>query len=170
MVGGLAAGYQGEPRVTEDADVVVFLPPGDLERLIAHARRRRLRCSPAAVRRGASADAFFRFPVAGVQVDFMVGQSAFEFDVLSRRKPVSLFGIRVPMASPEDVILMKLVAGREQDWPDAKAILVRHGARLDGRYLAGWARALKVQRGRGNALRRLQRLRRMGYRERSRKR
>ena len=165
LVGGLAAGVQGEPRATLDADLVTFLPPDELERLIACARRRKIRISPAAVRRGVTADAFFRLKVAGVQVDFIVGQSAFEFDILTRRKFVTLYGTRVPVATPEDVMLMKLVSGRPQDWQDAKAVLVRHGTRLDRSYLEGWARELRVQRGRGRVIRRLARLRAMRYRE-----
>lgn len=103
--------------------------------------------------------------MAGVQVDFIVGQSAFEFDILSRRTSVTLFGTRVPVATPEDVILMKLVSGRPQDWQDAKAVLLRHGAGLNRAYLEGWARELRVQRGRGRVIRRLARLRAMRYRE-----
>lgn len=165
IVGGLAAGYLGEPRATQDADLVTFLSSDDLERLIAFARRRRARVSAAAVRKGAATDAFFRFTIKGVQIDFMVGQTSFEFDVLSRRRHVRLFATKVPMASPEDVILMKLVSGRPQDWQDAKAILLRHARTLDTRYLEHWARALRVQRGRGPALQRLTRLRQMTYRE-----
>lgn len=165
IVGGLAAGYQGEPRATQDADLVTFLSSADLDRLIAFAKRRRVKVSAAAVREAAASDAFFRFKVGGVQVDFMLGHSSFEFEVLSRRRPVMLFGTKVPLASPEDLILMKLVSGRPQDWQDAKAILLRHGRALDARYMEMWARTLRVQRGRGHALQRWSQLRRMAYRE-----
>jgi hypothetical protein len=165
LVGGLAAGIHGEPRATLDADLIAFLPEDDLDRLMAVARRHGVRFSAAAIRHGATKDAFFRMRIGGLQVDFLVGRSAFEFDVLTRRQWVNLFGVRVPVATPEDVILMKLVAGRPQDWQDARAVLARHGDRLDGRYMSGWAKELRVQRGRGRAIRRLARLRAMRYRE-----
>ncbi len=48
--------------------------------------------------------------------------------------------MKVPIATPEDMILFKLSAWREKDIPDARAILKRHGDRLDTAYLEKWAR------------------------------
>jgi hypothetical protein len=158
VVGGIAAGLQGEPRATLDVDIVTFLPKHDLERLIKSFTRNKVRLSPATIRRKASRDTFFRLFLARTQIDFIVGASGFEFDVLTRRKWRTLFGVRIPIASPEDLILMKLVAGRPRDWQDALSIRIRHGSRLDMGHLRAWARRLKVQRGRGFVLPRLNKL------------
>lgn len=164
IVGGIAAGLLGEPRATTDVDLITFLPSADLDRFISFARKRRIRLSGSAIRKRAYRDTFFRLRVAGTQVDFLVGASGFEFDVVTRSTRTKLYGVSIPIASPEDLILMKLVSGRTLDWQDAKAVQLRHGDRLDTAYLESWARRLKVQRGRGRVIARWRRLLRMGYR------
>ena len=165
IVGGVAAGVVGEPRATIDVDLVTFLPQEELDLFLGFLRKRRTRFSEREIRKHVRGNAFFRMTVAGTQVDFIVGESAFEFDVLTRAVKVWMFGVRIPVASPEDVLLMKLVSGRTIDWLDAKAIQVRQGTKLDGSYLKSWAARLRVQRGRGRVSSRLKKLYRMRYRE-----
>ncbi len=164
IVGGFAAGLLGEARATADVDLVTFLPREDLERFIRFAHKRRIRIPARTIRERAYRDAYFRIKVAGTQVDFIVGESGFEFDILTRSRKTRIYGMSIPVATPEDMILMKLVSGRAIDWADAKAIHVRHGRTLDTDYLEGWARSLKVQRGRGNAITRWRKLRGSLYR------
>lgn len=164
VVGGVASGLKGEPRATTDVDIITFLPRIDLERFINFARKRRIHLSARKLRKHAYSDAFFRLMIAGTQVDFIIGASGFEFDVLTRSKVERLFGLNVPVASPEDLILMKLVSGRALDWNDAKAIQFRCGARIDREYIESWAKRLKVQRGRGRVIDRWKKLVKMPYR------
>ena len=100
----------------------------------------------------------------GTGVDFLVASVAFEFELLTRRQWVHILGVRVPILSPEDVILMKLYSGRPIDWSDAKAVQVRQGSKLDRTYIEGWARQLEIQRGRGHVIDRWKKLLKMEYR------
>jgi hypothetical protein len=75
---------------------------------------------------------------------------------ISRRRPVSLPGpdgeeVVLQMASPEDVVLQKLVGYRrgnevsERQWRDALGVLKVQGRRLDLDYLRQGARRLGVE-------------------------
>lgn len=56
----------------------------------------------------------------------------FEEDVLRRSQVVSLTDeIKIRVVCPEDLIAMKVFAGRERDWEDVRGILVRQGKKLD---------------------------------------
>jgi hypothetical protein len=46
-----------------------------------------------------------------------------------------LFGRLVPLPTPEDLILFKVLAGRDKDILDAIGVARRHLPRLDRRYL-----------------------------------
>jgi len=47
-------------------------------------------------------------------------------------------------ASPEDLIVMKLKAGRPHDFEDALSVLATQRGRLDERYMADWAARIGV--------------------------
>jgi len=65
-----------------------------------------------------------------------------EFDVFcheevayERSSVQRLFGRMVRFPSPEDLILFKILAGRDKDIVDAVGVARRHAGRLDRRYL-----------------------------------
>jgi len=165
LVGGIPAGILGEPRFTDDVDALVFLPTDDVDTFLRSARRSKAK----GLGRNASAKIrkhrFLRLWIGGDQLDVLVASSLHEFEMMTRRRWVDWGGVSVAIPSPEDMILLKLMSGRVQDWLDAKAIQIRHGSKLDKDYLESWARRLKVQRGRGRVIARLTRLFRMRYRE-----
>jgi hypothetical protein len=54
---------------------------------------------------------------------------------LLSKKAIQLEGVRVCVASPEDIIANKLLFGSEQDIKDAEGIYVRQKGKLDMKYL-----------------------------------
>ena len=158
IVGGFAAGILGEPRATVDIDLITFMPTSDLEKFILYAGKHRVKFSAGEIRKSIQSNAFFRIKISGTQVDFIVGESAFEFEVLTRGITTRIFGYKIPVASPEDMILMKLVSGRLIDWNDAKAIQLRYFGKMDVKYIESWANRLKVQRGQGHVISRWRKL------------
>jgi predicted nucleotidyltransferase len=122
VIGGVAAGLQGQPRLTEDVDVVVF--EADAESLIVSGARHRF--EP----RVADALGFSRRTRvllmkhhSGVDVDLSLGALPFEREVIERAQRIDAGGIQISIATPEDLIVMKALARRPQDIADIAGII-----------------------------------------------
>lgn len=65
-----------------------------------------------------------RFTVEGQQpVDLVVGKSGWQRDILARAQVSEIDGVRVPVATAFDLILLKLYAGGPQDAWDIEQLL-----------------------------------------------
>jgi hypothetical protein len=146
VVGALAVAMWGRPRATVDIDVTLR---GDAERLEAVAAR--------AESRGFALDRdwmawnpllrgrHLRLTGAGAIIDLMRPRDAHEEAALERRRHLLIEGRRLPFVAPDDLILMKVKAGRPRDFEDATSILVAQRAAMDEGYLSDWARRLGVE-------------------------
>ena len=136
LIGGLAASLQGEPRVTADVDAVIGTTVEDALKLLHN-----LEGSPfeplfpgvdEVVRQA------FILPLrhrkTGVKVDLSIGLSGFEQQLIERAKRVTVAGESLRIASSEDLVVMKLLAGRPRDIQDAQGIAVVRGEQLDWAY------------------------------------
>lgn len=74
-----------------------------------------------------------RFRKGQFELDVILASLPFEDDARSRKH--RLFGRMVPLPTREDLILFKVLAGRDKDMVDAVGVARRHLARLDRRYL-----------------------------------
>jgi hypothetical protein len=84
------------------------------------------------------------------KTDFIIAKdSEYARTALSRRVPVDIAGIRVCVASPEDVILAKLqwakLANSERQLQDAAGIVRTQHSKLDVAYIERWTSVLGVQ-------------------------
>lgn len=132
--GGLALGMYGEARETRDADFAIT--GADLERarltivdlgvdvMIAF---RNLRFGGCDVSRLSL--------VGGGQantIDLVTPRSArYAGNVLRRAVTGSLRGRQIRATSPEDFVILKVLATRDRDLEDARSVIERQGARLD---------------------------------------
>ena len=66
----------------------------------------------------------------------------FEQEALHRARTRRLFGRSVPFPTPEDLLLFKVLAGRDKDLLDARGVLRRHRGKLDLRYVEDTLRSL----------------------------
>lgn len=143
VVGGLAAGLQGEPRYTDDVDFMVTLPSKKVYRFAEKAKARGFDIEPDLAETQWLASGAVRLwlgsPGRQTAVDLMSCSSDFLREANWRAQQARCLGVRVPIASPEDILLLKLCAWRSKDIPDAEAIIERHRERLDGTYLHEWA-------------------------------
>lgn len=149
LIGGLAVGIWSEPRATKDADLSVHVlaapdrvrdalavaglevARGDLSRALERGEAVRLK------RTGR-----FTEPVV---IDLLFAITAFEIDALRRRRDVSVFGVELPVATPEDLFVFKLIAGRPQDLADAAVLLDLHGRDFDLERARRWCREFGVE-------------------------
>jgi hypothetical protein len=79
----------------------------------------------------------------GITVDVAVGSMGFERQVVSRAANTNLGTLNVTVATAEDLILMKLVAGRARDLEDVENIVLAQ-QELDWDYLLTTGSALQA--------------------------
>lgn len=118
----------GKPRFTHDVDLTADVDNDDIGRFFEQASQ-------------SGFDARVPDPVAFAQqsrmlllvhrathiaVDIAIAGLPFEFDLLDRAVHVELAGLDVPVAAPDDLIIMKAVAGRPNDLDDIRSILDSH--------------------------------------------
>jgi hypothetical protein len=76
-----------------------------------------------------------RFSKGKFQLDIILASLPFEDDARARARKHRLFGRLVPLPTPEDLILFKVLAGRGKDLVDAVGVARRHLPALDRGYL-----------------------------------
>ena len=65
------------------------------------------------------------------KIDIRAGIADAPSEILARSRPVDIEGLPVPVASPEDVIVLKLLAGSARDLEDALSIMRAQKHRID---------------------------------------
>ncbi len=150
IMGGMAVRLYGLPRATYDVDFVATIPRDRLAQLFIAADQRGF-AIPDAQRTG-WIDSVRSFAVIkfqsyadqrSVDVDVFLVESPFQQSVLKRRQLVSVDGWDAWYVTAEDLILLKLLAGRKKDQADVADILLVQG-QLDEAYLRDWAAKLSV--------------------------
>jgi hypothetical protein len=125
VIGGVAASILGRPRLTNDVDVLVVVETSQWPDLFASAADFQL--SPRVSDPMAFANRTRVLPLrhepSQVDVDLVLGSLAFEEEALARARPVTLDELSIPLPTPEDLIVMKMVAHRPQDLIDAETVL-----------------------------------------------
>jgi len=132
IVGGVAAALQGSARATADVDAVVLAGDTDLKELLADAARhgfvpRRPDAAEFAVR---SRVLLLEHQGDGIGLDLALGALAFEQEMVAQAVRRRVQEVEVPLARPEDLIVMKTLAFRAVDVTDIVALLDAH-PRLD---------------------------------------
>lgn len=136
LIGGLAASLRGRPRVTADVDFVIAADVDRAMKLVAALGHSRfmplLEDVEEVVQRS------FILPLqhraTGLKVDIALGLSGFEQQAIARVQRTELDGVTVNVATAEDLLIMKLIAGRPRDDQDVGGILEAQGENLDWDY------------------------------------
>jgi Nucleotidyl transferase AbiEii toxin, Type IV TA system len=133
VFGAQAAILHGATRFTEDLDVTVLLgtkePRALVNELAHHGFSLRVK----------DVDAFVEktrvLPVlhteTGIPVDVVLGGPGLEELFAQRARPMDVGGVSVPVVTAEDLIAMKILAGRPKDIEDVVAILTVQASHLD---------------------------------------
>jgi len=148
-----ASAVHGVPRQTMDADLVVDLSAGHVDRLVGRLANDFYADRDAAMDAVARRSSFNAIHLAtGFKVDFFVKGSGKFDDVELERSRLTQVVENPPRSawikSPEDTILRKLQWFRkggevsDRQWRDVLGILMAIGERLDDDYLDMWARTL----------------------------
>lgn len=152
VTGSIASSWYGEPRATQDLDVVIDPQADGLERLVE----------------GLQADGWYvdrdvalaalrdrtQFNAIGpdsFKVDFIVRHdrpfSSGEFD---RRRPAQLLGVNTYLPTLEDMVIAKLewaqASDSDRQLRDVIGMLDVAGGEIDSTYIDGWAERLRIER------------------------
>jgi len=139
VIGGQAVLLYGEPRLTRDIDVTLGVGTDRLAAVLELLPEVPLRALPvdleAFVHRTMVLPALHE--ATGIRVDLVFSFTPYEQEAIARARSVMLGGQAVRFASPEDVIIHKVFAGRPRDLEDA-ATIVRNQPDLDRAYIRRW--------------------------------
>ena len=84
---------------------------------------------------------FFVLPVidteSQIRIDFIFSDSRFEKNAIKRARNVLILNKKIRFASPEDVIIQKIISGRPRDLEDALTVLIKQ-RRLNIEYIIKW--------------------------------
>ncbi len=152
--GSLASSLQGEPRSTNDIDMVVSIPIGKLEAFrgaLGTDFEVDLDMLREAFAMRSCANIFYLPSVMKVDV-FAVGRSDFDLSEFERKRavPVLRSGETLFVKSVEDSIVRKLLWFRDggevsdRQWRDIVGLLRINGESLDQVYLERWIQALSL--------------------------
>ena len=139
VIGGLAACCWGRPRLTRDVDVLVVVDESRWAGFLATGAKYGFvpRQSDTLAFAQQSRVLLMRHEPSGLDADVVFGSLPFERETVARAVWIDLGGVRVPLARPEDLIILKAVAHRPQDLADIQAILAAQ-PRLNLRRVRRW--------------------------------
>jgi hypothetical protein len=153
IAGSFASAAHGLPRTTQDLDVVIDPPnPEALDSLVHSMSPDDYYVDADAARDALRRRSMFNVvdQASGWKVDFIIRKNrAFSRDEFARRMQLSLLGVAVFVASPEDTIVAKLEwskqsGGSERQRRDIAGILATVGDQLDRAYVERWVSELDV--------------------------
>ena len=72
-------------------------------------------------------------------MDFIFSNTAYERVAIDRATCIDMEGEAIPFAAAEDLILLKLFAGRPRDIDDARSVASRQGPKLNWLHIQHWA-------------------------------
>lgn len=135
LIGGLALAAWDLPRATLDVDLTVWVPDANLDTVCALlATQFRARVGdPAGFARKSRV-----LPLTssgGIRIDIVFAAFPFERTMIQRAVRRQLAARAIPVASLEDLILLKVVSPREKDSEDIRLIANTYRPMLDWTYI-----------------------------------
>lgn len=135
VVGGLAVNFHGIPRMTYDIDLMVFFVSDNIRKLVDKLKewgyRPKVPVDPANLadeetrnswieQKGMRAFNFYSDTLPIGEIDLVIESPIPYTELKNRAVRVEIQGERVPVVSIQDLITMKLQAGRKQDLSDVE--------------------------------------------------
>jgi predicted nucleotidyltransferase len=139
VIGGQAVLLYGEPRLTRDIDITLGANLDALNTLLDVINDLSLKPLPEDINTFVAKTMVL--PAldenTGIRVDFIFSFTPYESEAIARSRQVEMLGTEVFFATPEDVIIHKIFAGRPLDIEDVKSIVIKNKD-LDLGYVRAW--------------------------------
>ena len=144
VFGAQAVTAYGVPRLSADVDVTVKIVPDDPDRFVRdmEAAGFALRVDdPDFVRRTRVMP--FVHTATAMPLDVVLAGSGLEDEFLDRARATDVGGTTVPLIDLQDLIVVKILAGRPKDLEDAQSLWRVHGPGLDDSRIRGMLGSLE---------------------------
>ena len=128
IIGGVAASILGRPRLTQDIDVLVILERQKWTAFLATGQDFGFvpRIDDALDFAETSRVLLVLHQPSGVPIDVVLGALPLEDEIVRGARDVEIAGVRLPLAAPESIVIMKAIARRARDIADIEGILEVH--------------------------------------------
>lgn len=145
VIGGQAVLVFGEPRLTRDIDITLDADIDRLSEVVAAVERLGLRPLVSPTEFVAETMVLpCEDAVSGVRVDLVFSNTAYEREAMGRTRSMPIEGVQVRFASPEDLVILKVIAGRPRDLEDVRGVLAKQ-PKLDRELVRRWLRRYQEQ-------------------------
>ncbi|EKD42129.1 MAG: hypothetical protein ACD_73C00317G0002 [uncultured bacterium] len=134
LIGGMAVGFWGNPRYTQDMDFTVATHEVSLKPVITLLEKGKFKL----IKKGDSQIQITGHGNLRFMADIILAEVEYQDWVVQRAQVVEIFKTPVPICSAEDLIVLKLIANRRQDLLDIETILKTCALQLDKNYLKKW--------------------------------
>jgi hypothetical protein len=136
VIGGQAVLVHGEPRLTRDIDITLGATTEELDAVLDAAQKAGLR--PLIENPRVFVRDTWVLPCSdtqtGIRVDLMFSFTAYELEAMKRAVLVPVGKSKVRVATAEDLVILKILAGRPRDLEDARLVLLKN-PQLDRDYV-----------------------------------
>ena len=145
LFGAQAAILHGAARLTADIDVTIDLGDRDVEDVLEALRKQGFvpRVEAATEFAGRTGVLPAVHGGSSMAVDLVIAGTGLEQTFFARCETRTIEGVSIAVASAEDVLVMKILAGREKDLDDAAAIAGAQEGKLDLDYVRATLRDIE---------------------------
>ena len=122
IIGGVAASVLGRPRLTEDIDVLMILERQEWAPFLEAGRDFGFvaRIDDALDFAEKSRVLLVLHQPSGIPIDVVLGALPLEDEIVRGARHVELAGVRLPLATPESIVVMKAIARRAATSPTSR--------------------------------------------------
>ncbi len=148
VIGGQAVLAYGEPRLTRDVDVTLGVGPEKLAALLEWVGETAWRVLVEAPEKFVSQMLVLpcQDPESGIRIDLIFSLTPYERQAVERAATIHIRSTPVRFATAEDLIVLKMVAGRPRDLEDVRGILAKK-KQLDAGYIRRWLTEMETAYG-----------------------
>jgi predicted nucleotidyltransferase len=141
IIGGIAVGFLGKPRLTEDVDAMFLLSTQDIPMFLEAAKNENIhpRIQKAEEFARKNRVLLLQHIPTETNIDISLGFLPFEEEMVERGIIQSMGALSIRLPAPEDLIIMKAIAHRPKDLEDIRTI-VNKNPKLDISRIEQWVK------------------------------
>ena len=160
VFGAQAAILYGSSRLTADADATVMIGLDALDELLDRLSKNGFKIRTPEFRDVIERNrvVLLRHESSGMPLDLILGGKGLEEEFCSRIVMHDMGGEQIPVISPEDLVAVKILAGRPKDMDDARVVLAANRGRLNMDLVATTLRRLEQVLDRSDLVAELERI------------